>query len=295
MSKITILGSGAWGRALAFVFAKAGHEISSWSRKQPVLPELTDCFIAAVPAQAMHEVLSGLKPGSVPVISAAKGIERSSGRLMSEVLQSVAPQVEIYALSGPGFASDVIAGLPTAVSLAGPDLARAKFWANKLSTSHFRIYPSDDLVGVEIGGAFKNVLAIACGICEARGLGESARASLMTRGFAELLRYARARGARSETLMGLSGFGDLILTCSSAKSRNYAYGLALGQNQSPAEAMVAAGGTVEGVYSAAIAAQLARDNNIDMPIIAAVAAIVDGSSKPGDEIAKLLARPVRVE
>ena len=295
MSKLTIIGDGAWGKALGFVFAKAGHEISIWSRKSPTLPKITDAFVAAVPAQHMHEVLSKLSIGKAPLISAAKGIERSTGKLMAEVAQEVAQQAQFYAISGPSFAADVIAGLPTAVTLAGPNFALAMNWAEQLSTSHFRIYPSDDVKGVEIGGAMKNVLAIACGICEGQGLGESARASLVTRGFAELSRYARAQGAKTETLMGLSGFGDLMLTCSSTKSRNFAYGLAIGRGVSLAEAMAGSRGVVEGAYTAGVAAKLAQGKSIDMPIVAAVAAIVDGRSNPRDEIAKLLARPVRAE
>ena len=168
-------------------------------------------------------------------------------------------------------------------------------WAEALSTPHFRIYPSDDVKGVEIGGAMKNVLAIACGICEGQGLGESARASLVTRGFAELSRYAKAQGAKSETLMGLSGFGDLMLTCSSAKSRNYSYGLSIGRGMSLAEALSASNGVVEGAYTAGIAAKLAAKCNIEMPIVRAVANIVEGHSGPHEEIIKLLARPLRPE
>ena len=243
----------------------------------------------------MNEVLSDIAIGAVPLISAAKGIDRATGNLMAAVAEKAAPKAEFFAISGPSFAVDVIAGLPTAVALAGSSLDAAKDWAEKLSTSHFRIYPTDDVMGVEIGGAMKNVLAIACGICDGEGLGESARASLVTRGFVELSRYARAQGAKTETLMGLSGFGDLMLTCSSTKSRNYAYGLAIGRGASVAEALTSARGVVEGAYTAGIAAKLAQTKNIDMPIVSAVAAIVDGRSSPRDEIAKLLARPVRAE
>jgi len=292
MSKITIIGDGAWGRALAFVFHKAGNEIKVWSRQNPTVPPHTDAFVAAVPAQHMREVLSKIAIGRTPLISAAKGIERATGKLMAEVAAEVAPQAEFLALSGPSFAADVIAGLPTAVALAGP---AANQWAEKLGTSHFRIYPTKDVLGVEIGGAMKNVLAIACGICAGQGLGQSANASLVTRGFAELSRYAKAQGAKTETLMGLSGLGDLMLTCSSLKSRNYAYGLALGQDLSLAEALAQASGVVEGSYTAGIAAKLATDQNIDMPIVQAVANVVAGHSTPRDEIIKLLARPVRTE
>ncbi len=295
MSKLTILGDGAWGRALGFAFTKAGQSVSIWSRRNPVLPAETEVFIAAVPAQHLREVLGKVEIGAKPLISAAKGIERSTGKLMAEVAREASPEAQFYALSGPSFAADVIAGLPTAVALAGPSLERAVEWAERLSTTHFRIYPTDDVKGVEIGGAMKNVLAIACGICEGQGLGESARASLVTRGFAELSRYARAQGSKTETLMGLSGFGDLMLTCSSNKSRNFAYGLAIGQGLSVAEALAESRGVVEGAYTAGIAAKLALEHKIDMPIVAAVANIVAGHSSPHDEIVKLLARPVRAE
>lgn len=295
MSRVTIIGDGAWGRGLAYVARKAGHEVAMWSRRQQTLPDQTDAFIVAVPAQHMREVLGRIEIGDAPLISAAKGIERSSGKVMADVAAEVAPQAEFYALSGPSFSADVMAGLPTAVALAGPSLDKAMHWAGLLSTLHFRIYPTDDVKGVEIGGAMKNVLAIACGICGGQGLGESARAGLITRGFAELSRYARAQGAKTETLMGLSGLGDLMLTCSSAKSRNFAYGLAIGEGMSPAEAMVQAKGVVEGAYTAGVASRLARQQQIDMPIVDAVAAVVDGKSNPSDEIRKLMARPLRPE
>lgn len=293
--KITIVGAGAWGKALGFVGSKAGHDVSFWSRQHRVLPPKTDAFIVAVPAQHLREVLTHIPLGDGPLICAAKGIERASGKLMGEVVAETHPHMEHYALSGPSFAADVVVGLPTAVALAGPSLQKAMHWAEALSTPHFRIYPSDDVKGVEIGGAMKNVLAIACGICEGQGLGESARASLVTRGFAELSRYARAQGAKSETLMGLSGFGDLMLTCSSTKSRNYSYGLNIGRGMSLTEALAASSGVVEGAYTAGIAAKLAVQSRVEMPIIAAIANIVEGRSQPREEIVKLLARPLRAE
>jgi glycerol-3-phosphate dehydrogenase (NAD(P)+) len=236
---ITIAGEGAWGQALGEVAKKAGHHIAFWSRTKPVLPQHSDACILAVPAQTTRDVLSKLDLKSGVLISAAKGFERSTGKTMAEVAVELVPNAEFYALSGPSFAADVIAGLPTAVTLAGPDLDKSVFWANELSIPTFRIYPSDDVKGVEIGGAMKNVLAIACGIGDGQGMGESARASLVTRGFAELARYARVAGAKPETLMGLSGFGDLQLTCSSTKSRNYSYGLAIGKGVAPRDAMAA--------------------------------------------------------
>jgi glycerol-3-phosphate dehydrogenase (NAD(P)+) len=289
--KITVMGDGAWGRALAYVAEKAGHDVSIWSRGKKA--ENSDAAILAVPAQAVREVLFALQ--APVIISAAKGIERNSGLTMAEIVKSELPNHEFYALSGPSFASDVIAGLPTAVTLAGENLPAATYWAASLSLPTFRIYASDDVIGVELGGALKNVLAIACGVADGRSLGESARASLITRGFAELSRFAKLRGAKTETLMGLSGLGDLLLTCSSTKSRNYAFGFALGQGVAVASALANSKGVVEGAYTAKIAMQLAREYGIDMPIINAVNSIIDGTSNPDDEIAKLLARPVRAE
>ena len=194
-------------------------------------------------------------------------------------------------LSGPSFAADVMRGLPTAVVLAAATLAEAGEWAEALSLPSFRIYNSDDVMGVEIGGALKNVLAIACGIADGRGLGDSARAALTTRGFAELTRFGRKLGARPETLMGLSGLGDLLLTCSSRQSRNYAFGLAIGEGASVARALAQSRGVVEGATTVKIAHELARRHGVDMPIIAAVHAIVDQGASPEQEIARLLARP----
>ena len=293
--KITIVGEGAWGCALGEVERKAGHDVSFWSRRHPILPTYCDAYVVAVPAQATRGVLGQLKLRGGVIVSAAKGFERSTGKTMAEVVGELVPGADFYALSGPSFAADVIQGLPTAVTLAGDDLDKALHWANELSIPTFRIYPTDDVKGVEIGGAMKNVLAIACGIGEGQGMGESARASLVTRGFAELARYARAAGAKPETLMGLSGFGDLQLTCSSSKSRNYSYGLAIGRGVSPVDALAASKGVVEGAFTAQIAAKLARQHKVEMPIVDAVTAIIDGGSKPGDEIKKLLGRPVRPE
>ncbi len=290
--KIAVLGQGAWGKALAYVAQQSGHEVQVWSRGS-TSSETCDASILAVPAQAVRDVLFAVK--SPIIISAAKGIERETGFTMAEVVQSVLPNREFYALSGPSFAADVLAGLPTAVTLAGDDIILATEWAAHLSLPRFRIYASDDVTGVEIGGAFKNVLAIACGVADGRGLGDSARASLITRGFAELSRYAKLRGAKTETLMGLSGLGDLLLTATSKKSRNYSFGLALGKGQTSSEALAQAAGVVEGAYTAQIAAKLALQLGADMPIVNAVNAIIDGTSNPDEEIAKLLARPVGTE
>ncbi len=290
--KIAVMGDGAWGKTLAFVANRAGHDVSVWSRRNPVTME-SDACILAVPAQALRDVLPNVQ--SPVIISAAKGIERDTGLTMAEIAKKLKPNAEFYALSGPSFATDVLAGLPTAVTLAGPNLIDATKWAAALSLPTFRIYASDDVTGVEIGGALKNVLAIACGISDGKGLGESARASLITRGFAELSRYARKMGAKPETLIGLSGLGDLLLTCSSTKSRNYTFGLAIGRGAGAEQALRNSLGVVEGAHTASIAVKLAHQHGVDMPIINAVHAIIDGGSNPAEEIAKLLARPVSVE
>lgn len=290
--KIVVMGPGAWGQALANVASKAGHDVALWSRAS-VTVEKSDAVIIAVPAQAVRQILKAIN--APIIISAAKGIERETGLTMAEVVQVAFPTHEFYALSGPSFAADVLAGLPTAITLAGHDLNTTTKLAAALSLPTFRIYASDDVIGVELGGALKNVLAIACGVADGRGLGESARASLITRGFAELTRFARSRGAKPETLMGLSGLGDLLLTCSSPKSRNYSFGFALGKGLSTEQALANSSGVVEGAFTARIAAKLASLHKVDMPIVSAVNSIIDGTSNPEQEITKLLARPVGAE
>ncbi len=293
--KITVLGDGQWGQALAAIAKDCGHDVAIWSRKNPDVNAVkqAEALIIAVPAQAIGEVLQGLtiSEGTALIIT-AKGIERGSLRFMQEVVRAVAPQGIPYILSGPSFASDVQKKLPTAVTLAGPNLDDATLWAKALSLPYFRIYGSDDIKGVALGGALKNVLAIACGISDGRKLGESARAALIARGFSELQRLGNILGARPETLMGLSGLGDLLLTCSSPQSRNYGFGLRVGQGQSVAEALAAANGVVEGVYSAEAAVALADRLAVDMPISRAVHAVVDGGATPQAVITALLARPV---
>ncbi len=296
--RIAIAGNGAWAQALAHVARTAGHEVGMWSRRQSELVEFSgyDAIIVAVPAQAVREVLTIIKPpkGHVLIIS-AKGIEQQTGKFMNEVVAEIIPGAHALVLSGPSFASDVMKGLPTAVTLAAPTLSEAGEWAQALTLPAFRIYGSDDVMGVEIGGALKNVLAIACGISDGRGLGDSARAALTTRGFAEMMRFGKKLGAKPETLTGLAGLGDLLLTCSSRQSRNYSFGLAIGQGSSVADALAASRGVVEGAYTARVAHDLAMKREVDMPIVAAVSAIVDRGAEPGGEIARLMARPVREE
>jgi glycerol-3-phosphate dehydrogenase (NAD(P)+) len=294
-SRILVIGDGAWGKALAHVAAMAGHDVKVWSRANPVSADY-DAALLAIPAQSVRDVLGRLAPlPARPMIVCAKGIERATGLFMHEVLAEVAPQVIPCVLSGPSFAADVMRSLPTAVTLAAPTLEAASQWSKRLSLPAFRIYAGDDVRGVEIGGAMKNVLAIACGISDGRTLGDSARAALTTRGFAELARFGRALGARTETLMGLSGLGDLLLTCSSPQSRNYSFGFAIGRGLAVHDALAAAKGVVEGAHTAKIAHELALRHGIDMPIVTAVSAIVDRGVAPDEQIAQLLARPVRDE
>jgi glycerol-3-phosphate dehydrogenase (NAD(P)+) len=276
------------------VIRSSDHDVILWGRDDGPVSGV-DAIVVAVPAQAVRDCLAALQPGSLPVILAAKGIERVTGKLMGEVAAEVAPGAEVLVLSGPSFAADVLRGLPTAVVLAAASMERARELALLFALPQFRIYHSNDVRGVEIGGAVKNVLAIACGVADGRGLGESARAALITRGFAELSRLAHKMGARRGTLHGLSGLGDLLLTCSSAQSRNYSFGLAIGKGVSVAQALAQSRGVVEGAATAAAAAGLAQRYRIDMPITLAVHNIVDQRTNPEDVIRALLARPATTE
>lgn len=298
MSRIAVLGDGSWGTALAGLARDGGHEVSIWSRKHPDTASLVKAqsVIIALPAQAIGDVLAMLTlPPDAALIIAAKGIERGTHRFMHQVVSQACPKNPVLILSGPSFAEDVTRGLPTAVTLAAEQLEVARFWAAQLAKPHFRIYASDDLTGVAIGGSLKNVLAIACGISDGKKLGASARAALTARGFAELSRLGKSLGARSETLVGLSGLGDLLLTCSSEQSRNYAFGKRLGEDMSVEDALAASSGVVEGAFSAEAALALAKENNIAMPITQAVAAIIEGGATPESMIRSLLDRPLGTE
>jgi len=326
-ASVGVIGAGSWGTALATVAARAGLATTLWARSPAIAEAIArdgenrtylpgvrlakeisvtselrrmaeaDLLLIATPAQVMRTVLSQLRdvaPGT-PGIICAKGIERGTDSFMSDVAAEAAPALEPFVLSGPSFAVDVVAGLPTAVTLAGRVAEEARDLAAALSLETFRIYASGDMRGVELGGAVKNVLAIACGICDGKGFGDSARAALTTRGFAELARFGQALGARTETLTGLSGLGDLILTCSSEKSRNFSLGLALGRGEALSVILNQRRGISEGVYTAGVVTGIARRAGIDMPICQAVHAIVDGGSSPDAEIARLLARPIKFE
>jgi glycerol-3-phosphate dehydrogenase (NAD(P)+) len=231
-------------------------------------------------------------PGK-PIVLCSKGIERDTGLFMSEVLAQILPDNPAAVLSGPSFAADVSRGLPTAVTLAAQDEALARDIAAALSAPAFRLYHSSDVIGAEIGGAAKNVLAIACGIAAGRGLGASAGAALVARGFAELSRFGRSYGARPDTLMGLSGLGDLVLTCGSTQSRNFSFGLAIGRGEAPEQALQ--GKLAEGAFTAGVLAKLAKARGVDMPIAQSVEAIVAGRIGVDAAVEALLARPSKAE
>jgi glycerol-3-phosphate dehydrogenase (NAD(P)+) len=257
------------------------------------LASAADIILVATPAQQLRAAVTALAPHLIkatPVIACAKGIERGSHKFMTEVIAESAPQAIAAILSGPSFADDVARGLPTAVTLAAKDEALASSLVRALGSATFRPYHTSDVRGVEIGGAAKNVLAIAAGIVAGRKLGASAQAALTTRGFSELMRLGRACGARSETMSGLSGLGDLILTCSSAQSRNLALGIALGRGERPA-----AGKLAEGEFTAPVLIELAASQNVDMPVSNAVAAILSGAVTIDEAIESLLTRPFKAE
>jgi glycerol-3-phosphate dehydrogenase (NAD(P)+) len=322
LHSVAVIGAGAWGTALAGVAARAGRDVILWarntetaadmrvSRKNPRLPaaELdprivvtsrladaagADIVLLAVPAQNLREAASALAPqlaAATPVIACAKGIERGTHQFMTEVIADALPDAAPAILSGPSFAADVARGLPTAVTLAAQDGALASALVQALGSSTFRPYHATDIRGVEIGGAAKNVLAIAAGIAIGKQLGASALAALTTRGFSELVRLGRACGARSETLSGLSGLGDLILTCSSPQSRNLSLGIALGRGEPPLRDKLA-----EGAFTAPVLIELAASKRIDMPVSQAVAAILSGATTIDDAIENLLTRPFKAE
>ena len=321
---IAVIGGGAWGTALALTSLRAGRAVTLFehdaanaanlkrNRESLYLPGVrlnegialagelaeatrADAILLVVPAQAVRSAAKTLAPliaARTPVIVCAKGIERSSGKFMSEVIAECLPQATPAILSGPSFAADVARGLPTAVTLAAGDGELAGALARAIGSASFRPYHSTDVRGVEIGGAAKNVLAIAAGVVAGRALGASAMAALTTRGFAELVRFGRAYGARPETMMGLSGLGDLILTCSSPQSRNFSFGVALGRGERPAAVK---GALAEGVFTAAVLVEMARERSVDMPIAFAVDALLAEKLSVDEAIESLLSRPFKAE
>jgi glycerol-3-phosphate dehydrogenase (NAD(P)+) len=323
---IIVLGAGAWGTALANLAARRGEPVLLWGRDPgrmqaiardrengPYLPGVRlapsiepvsdlsrvgdmDIVLAVVPTQAFREVARAARPfarAGTPWVICAKGIERASKRFLNDVLTAEIPEAISAILSGPSFAADVARGLPTAVTVAAQDEDIAEQIAERLATPSFRLYRSTDVRGVEIGGAAKNVLAIACGIAGGAGLGASAVAALIARGFAELARFGRALDARPETLMGLSGLGDLVLSCSSEQSRNFSYGLALGRGEAPQTA--SHGNLVEGAFTASVLIELARERGVDIPISECVAGVVAGELQINQAIEALLQRPAKSE
>jgi glycerol-3-phosphate dehydrogenase (NAD(P)+) len=325
MMTIGVAGAGAWGLALANVAAAGGRRVVLWgrdadamhalahTRQSARLPGATladdvavsadiaalapcEATLIVVPAQETRVVagqLAAVLPLGAPLVACAKGIERGSDLFMTQVLAEASPGRPAAILSGPSFAADVAAGLPTAVTLACEDEALARDLALALMSPNFRLYHSTDVRGVEIGGAAKNVLAIACGIAAGLGLGPSAGAALIARGFAELSRFGVAFGARTQTLMGLSGFGDLVLTCTSPQSRNFAFGAALGRGQSVADAQ--AGKLAEGATTARALLEMARARGIEMPIAMSVEAVLRGEQDVRAAVGALLARPPKAE
>ncbi len=319
---LSIVGAGAWGTALANAAARAGRDVVlyardsaaaatiSQTRENPKLPGIqlaktiavtsdlaeaakASAVLLVTPAQSLRQAATALAPhlaSNTPVIVCAKGIERGTHRFMTQIVAEVAPRAVPAILSGPSFDVDVARGLPTAVTLATGDEQLAKALVQALGSATFRPYHSTDVRGVEIGGAAKNVLAIAAGIVAGKQLGASALAALTTRGFAELMRLGVACGARPETIAGLSGLGDLLLSCSSSQSRNFSYGIALGRGETPPR-----GKLVEGEFTAPVLIELASEKNIEMPVASAVAAVLGGDLTIDEAIEMLLTRPFRAE
>jgi glycerol-3-phosphate dehydrogenase (NAD(P)+) len=322
--RVGVIGGGAWGTALAQVAAEGGETLL-WAREPEVvegvnahhenslflpgvaltpailataeLDELAACqaLLVVTPAQHMRAALASMPPLRIPLVLCAKGMEERTMELMHEVARDAQPEAPIAVLSGPTFAHEVAAGLPAAVTLAVEDEAIGERLRDRLARPWFRPYLSDDVIGAEIGGAVKNVLAIACGVVEGKGLGQNARAALISRGFAEMTRFGLARGARAETLAGLSGLGDLVLTCSSVRSRNFSLGKGLGEGRSAAELLADRRTVAEGAFTAPVLARAASEAGVDMPIVGAVCALLSGEASVDIVVERLLARPLRAE
>ncbi len=325
--KIAVVGAGAWGTALALVAARGGRDVTLWALEPEVIRSIditrengrylpgiqlptnivaaaemgeaarADAIFVVVPAQHLRTTLKQLAPHlsvGKPLVLCAKGIERGSGQLLTEVLEAQAPACEPAILSGPSFAHDVARGLPTAVTIAAKPQIAARLQAT-MAHGTFRPYASDDLVGVALGGAAKNVYAICCGIVAGMNLGESARAALLARSFAELNRLGEALGAKRETLMGLSGLGDLVLTAMSPTSRNYAFGFALGRGEDRKGLLAPGKPLAEGVETAPALVERARRQAIELPIAETMAAILDGTLALTDAAPRLMGRPLKSE
>jgi glycerol-3-phosphate dehydrogenase (NAD(P)+) len=328
LERIAVIGAGAWGTALAQAAALAGRDVALGARDEATIREVgtlhtnaaylgsvqlsdriaaafpaeaaagADIVILAVPAQSSRAALLALPPETLadkPVVLSAKGLERGTLRRQSEILQEIAPRAIPYVLSGPSFSADVAAGRPTAVTLAGDDAERTSRLAAALAGPALRPYAADDRIGVELAGALKNIYALGCGAVEGAGLGASARSALLARGFAEMTRIVTALGGSATTLAGLAGLGDLTLTCTSIQSRNYRFGIALGRGETVAAIEAAGVGLAEGVATAPVAQALARDLDIDAPLIDAVNLLLQGSEAIGAIVAGLMSRPLKRE
>jgi glycerol-3-phosphate dehydrogenase (NAD(P)+) len=323
-----VIGGGAWGTALAQTLRLAGREVMLWAHEAETVTDIngrhvnrtflpgvaldpalkatgtlrdltkTDALLLVAPAQHVRAICRQLGPdlrAGQPVVLCAKGLEQATGRMMSDIVAEELPNASLAVLSGPSFAADVARGLPAALTLACRNEALGQKLAERIGYKHFRLYWSNDITGVELGGALKNVLAIAAGIVDGKGFGASAHAAIVTRGFAEMRRFGEALGARGETLRGLSGLGDLILTCGSPQSRNMSLGRALGQGRVLADVLGERVAVTEGVYTAAAVVRRAHDLKIDMPIAAAVHSILEGRATVDAAISALMQRPFKAE
>jgi glycerol-3-phosphate dehydrogenase (NAD(P)+) len=328
LDSIAVIGAGAWGTALAQTLVQSGRTVTLWARESETVADINDrhvnrtflpgvaldeklratqslaacasadAILLVCPAQHVRAVTKDLaphvRPGQ-PLVICAKGIEQSTGLRMGAVAAATVPDMTLAALSGPSFAADVARGLPAALTIACRDERLGKLLAERLGDRQLRLYWSDDIVGVELGGALKNVLAIAAGIVDGKGLGASAHAAIVTRGFAEMRRLGHALGARHETMMGLSGLGDLVLTCGSRQSRNMSLGRALGEGESLSAVLGERVAVTEGVFTAAAVVRIAQEKRIEMPITEAVHSVLEGHRSVDDAIAGLMSRPFKAE
>lgn len=321
--KLTVLGAGSWGCALACIAVRAGHDVTVWGRSQDTVGEINsehtnqryldglrlepnisattdraralayaDIVLLSIPTQQLGEQLASIRSelGQSILVNTSKGIDRTNGQLPHELVSETLPDATVAALSGPSFASDAVSGLPTAVTIACADETRASELAQALSTETFRCYAATDIKGVELGGALKNVLALAVGAARGMKLGASAEAALIARGFAEITRLAVKLGARPETLAGLSGLGDMVLTCSSPQSRNFTYGMAMGRGDSLDGLKLA-----EGAFTASIALKLAKEAGVDVPVTEAIVNVLEKNTTAKEAVQMLLTRPLRRE
>lgn len=325
LERVAVIGGGAWGTALAQVAAADGRDVLLWALEDEVVSAVNkihenplflkglklsksivatnnfsevsaaDLWLVVTPAQHMRAILGRLPCTGKPLVLCSKGIEEGSGLMLHEVAKEACPDSQVAVLSGPTFAHEVAAGLPTAVTVACEDEQLGERIRKRLAIPAFRTYWTDDVAGAEVGGAVKNVLAIACGVVDGRGLGQNARAALIARGFAEMSRFGLACGAKRETLAGLSGLGDLVLTCSSTSSRNYSLGLGIGQGRPASELLSNRKTVAEGAFTAPVLARLAKEKGVDMPIVDAVDALIAGRANVDQVLDALLSRPPRAE